>query len=131
MGSLSVYLVFLWSLGCCGKCKADRHGVLKRTLGLLLDALQTQERLRLAKRVARDGGQKLMPVEGGVGTERAFYGISLGSNPSLLPAVAQGLPTEFVTFSGFSLQFTPPVSPHTQESRGISQTWVMHGVAVY
>lgn len=69
--------------------------------GPLHDALQTWERLRLAKYVASDGGKKLMPVEGGVRKERAFYGISRGNNPSLLPAVAQGLPTEFVTFGVF------------------------------
>lgn len=70
-------------------------------MSLLHDALQTWEQLWLAKYVASDGGQKLMPVEGGVREEQTFYGISLGSNPSLPPAVAQGLPTEFVTFSVF------------------------------
>lgn len=48
--------------------------------------------------LASDGGQKLMPVEGGRRKERPFYGISLGSNPSLLPAM---LPAEFVTFGVF------------------------------
>ena len=70
-------------------------------MSLLHDALQTWEQLQLAKYVASDGGQKLMPVEGGRRKERAFYGISLGSNPSLPPAVVQGLPTEFVTFGVF------------------------------
>lgn len=56
----------------------------------------------LAKYAASEDGQRLMPVEGGRRKEWAFYGIALGSNPSLPPAMAQGLPTEFVAFSVFS-----------------------------
>lgn len=92
---------FLWSLSCSRKCKANRRGVLERTMGLLHDALQTWERLRLAKYVASDGGQKPMPVEGGVRKEQAFYGISLGSKSPLAASCGSGLPTECVTFSVF------------------------------
>lgn len=34
LGSLSVHLVFLWSLSCWRKCKANRHRVLERTVSL-------------------------------------------------------------------------------------------------
>lgn len=101
LGSLPIYFLFLWSLRCSGKRKANRHGVLKMTVSFLHDALQTWEQLQLAKYVASDSDQKLMPGELGRRKERTFYGISLGSNPSSLPAVAQGLPTGLVTFSVF------------------------------